>query len=356
MTEAELKAKISLDSSSWQAGMTQVSSGLKKISGEFGAIKNQIASAFTVHALADQTRKVIEYGSKIHDLSARFGISTDALQEFDYAAKQTGTSLDSFVVAMRRLTVSQVGAVKDNDELRAQFEALGVSMSDLASKNPEQLFRQIAERIHAGGLSSEQFAAVIKIMGRSADEILPAMLQGFSDLATEAHNVGAVLQSDVIDKLDEAGDAMVRAGEKMKPVWANIAVGAADAVSWLQKMVQMTGLGAQAFYAKLTGDWDLYEGTVEQIREITAPKKEGVKAIQKSMLPIDMEQIKTKSERAASERQLPADAQINQLQKIGAYVGGPDRLLSVAERQLVTLRKIEENTAKQSGSGITFPQ
>ncbi len=356
-TEPELKAKISLDGSSWEAGMKQVSGGLKKLGGEFAGIKNLIAGAFTLTAIIDQTKAIVDYGSKIHDLSTRTGISTDALQEFDYAAKQTGSSLDAFVGALRRMTVSQVNAAKADGDLREGFQALGVSLSDLQSKNPEQLFRQIAEKIRTSDLNANQLAAIIQVMGRSADEILPAMKEGFTDMADEAHKIGAVLEEDVINKLDEAGDAMVRAGAKMKPVWANIATGAANAVVWLQRMVQLTGLGGVAAYAKLTGNKELFQAAQEEIQGIANPAEESPKSTKKGALPIDFDQLKTKSASAKHERSISQELEVNSLQKIGAFVGGPDRLVNLAERQLGTLMRIEQNTKPQGGlgGGVVFP-
>jgi len=362
-TEPELKARISLDGSGWEAGMRQVQSSIKGFVGSLGEIKNLIATAFTVTAIAHQTQKVIEFGSKIHDLSVRFGISTDALQEFDYAARLTGSSLDSFVGAIRKLTVSQVEAVRDGGPLIKQFAALGVHIDDLKSKRPEEIFKQIAENIRAGNFSSEQFAALIKVMGRSADGILPAIREGLAGMAEELDRIGGKLGPDAIKHLDDYGDAWTRMTTKIRGAIAETVI----AVGWFGRV---TANALALAWARANNDIPAIEDAiVERTKLFPALFNKGpVKAQDPLMGLPDIENpgdlAKSKLDKVSAVRQqkeslIPFNSNINEMQRVGEFIGGPDRtLVSIQERALQKLDQIERNTGsgKVSGGGeVIFP-
>jgi hypothetical protein len=189
-----------------------IESGIK---GALGSLVAPVAALFSVNAVKNAIAHVIEYGSKIQDLSERFGVSAGALQRFGNAAELGGSSLEAVAKGFRFLEVNQAKALSGNDAMVAAFSELGVSVEDLKTLGPEQIMRKIGE-------SSLNAADVVKVLGRSALELRP-ILAGIAD--------GTIQLGNAIDDADVAKlDALDDAFKQMKQT---VTIGLAPAITSL---------------------------------------------------------------------------------------------------------------------------
>lgn len=173
------------------------------------------AIAAAVAATVEGMFSAIEYGSKINDLSERLGISTDAVQEWDYALKQTGTSIDSAVGFFEKLAVAKLKAIRGDETAIANFKKLGVAMEDLKSKRIEDIAAQISGAFRDG--DPQILIAPLRVVGgRGAGEMVAAFTEGFAELKSQAHQFGQVMDEETVGKMDEIGDAIERLKTGMK--------------------------------------------------------------------------------------------------------------------------------------------
>lgn len=152
-----------------------------------------------------------QLGSKITDLAAKTGLSTDAVQEFGFAAEQTGSSMEAVAQSTVILQKNIAGGSK-------VFQQLGLDLANLRSLSPEQQFLAVADAIRKIDDPAKQAQAALQAFGRSGAELLPAIRQGFGDLAAEARNLGLVLDKDAVAAGDRFGDSMDKAGK----AWQNL--------------------------------------------------------------------------------------------------------------------------------------
>ncbi len=208
------------------------------VGGQVGAL----AAGFGAAAIAMKAKSVIDYAHEIRNMSDRVGVGVEQLQAFEFAAKQTGATLDDVAMAIKRLSVSQANAMAGNKEDIESFARMAVTLDDLKTKTPEEIFRQIAKHMEKSSLTAREMTDMIKLMGRGADSLVPAFRQGFSALVDEAKDLGLVLKEDVVDRLADAAEQAVIVSQKLLvafgPAVANVIESLGTSVGWLLDKLQ----------------------------------------------------------------------------------------------------------------------
>lgn len=234
MAFLSIMARFGMDSTGFKAGIKQAESATKGLSRDLNSnLKGAIAGAFGTAAIIAAGKATLDYAGQINDLSDRLGISTDALQEFDFAARMTGSNLETFTGFLEKLSVARESALEGNEEMTASFARLGVSLSDLRTKRLDELTRQIGRAVQ-GGDAQALLPALKGVGGKSAAALIPAFKGGLDELGQQARDSGAIISPEDIAALDEAGDRfselvqVLRAG--LAPAVAYLADAAIDAV------------------------------------------------------------------------------------------------------------------------------
>lgn len=174
--------------------------------GALGPVGVAAAVAVGGFALAmEQTEKAVEYAAGIEKLSETIGVSTDFIQKFNFAARQSEVDVGAADMALKELNAS-LGAVQGNlpraKQLAVVFkDALHMTPEDLRGyKDVGDLLPVIADKIRAAGSYAEQ-AAIAKKLG--IEDLLPLLRQGadgFNRLAQEAQDLGVVMDHSLIEK------------------------------------------------------------------------------------------------------------------------------------------------------------
>jgi hypothetical protein len=206
MAFLSIMARFGMDATGFKAGIKQVESASKGLSRDLnGNLKGAIAGAFGTAAIVAAGKATMDYAGQIADLSERLGVSTDALQEMDFAARLTGTNLETFTGFLEKLSVSREEALQGNDELRDSFARLGVSLEDLRTKRLEDLTRQIGRAVQGGDV--QQLMPALKgVGGRGAGALVPTFRMGLEEVGQQARAANAIISAEDIAALDEAGD------------------------------------------------------------------------------------------------------------------------------------------------------
>src|SRR6267142_438984 len=112
-------------------------SGLSKLIGA------GIAVGFAAHFL-DETAEVVLQLGHLHEST---GISLQTLAGLRAVAQQVGVAFEGFTQAMIRMERAQVFAVQGHKAQQAAFQTLGVSVEELKTLKPEDLFFRLAKAI-----------------------------------------------------------------------------------------------------------------------------------------------------------------------------------------------------------------
>jgi hypothetical protein len=325
-------AFLGLNASGYEVGIQRAQAATKRLEKSLneGSFAKTLQRYLGPAAIGVALKSTIDLGSQFADMAARAGTSTDAIQQWSYAAKQNGTDINSVVGFFEKLGVAREEALQGNEESIASFARLGVTLDDLKSKRIEDIGKQIGNTVKQGDIQ-KLIGALRDVGGKGAGELVTAFKAGLDGLLADAPLITA---EDIIG-LDDAGDAI-------DAFLLRIKVALAPMTTWLAKMGQdmmdvlaIPARGLKDIGRVLTGTpveqvrsegqaWldKLIDGHVNRWKEkaqgqaILPPDTGG------SSRPQKMRSLGSSTESVGSGGSLPSSSglSINSLQQIGAKV------------------------------------
>lgn len=152
-----------------------------------------------VRALADWGREALNSAGTIADLSNKTGLSMKAIQEMQYVADQTGTTLDTMTRAAFMLGTRLADG---KDSVVDAVARLGLNFKDIQALSPEEQFNRVVDALQGMASPQERNNLALQVFGKSAAEILPAVVEGYRDIANQAR----ISSDGQIQALDAATD------------------------------------------------------------------------------------------------------------------------------------------------------
>lgn len=196
-----------------------------------------------IGGLANAAASTIAWGGALTDMAAKTGVSTTALQRWEYAAKQGGNTLDQVVKASGELSKK---LAEGQGSTVAALERLGLNLDTLRRMSPEQQFDEVAAALARTSDQGTRASASMALLGDSGKELLPTLTSDMKALGDEAERLGVIVDEQTLQAMDELGDAwqkMKDAGRgllaevlsPMVPAMNNIAAAAANAAKALRE-------------------------------------------------------------------------------------------------------------------------
>lgn len=201
-------------------GTTKALNGMKGLSA--GTVAAMTASAAGVAALMKTVQQLhqmtLDAAKDVDDIitnSMITGLSERTLQELQYAAPLLDVSVDTISGSLTRLTRNIIEADTKNNELAQSFYKLGVYFADSEGeiRKTEDVFYDIIDALGKVENVTERDALAMDLLGRSAQELNPLIIQGsdaLRELAAEAEAAGYILDESQIKKLGEVDDEYQR--------------------------------------------------------------------------------------------------------------------------------------------------
>ena len=139
-------------------------------------------------------------------------LSTRTIQQLKYAENLIDVSYGTITATLTKLTRNMAEANSGNEALAESFETLGVSITNAAGslRSAEAVFYDVIDALGGIENTTQRDAAAMDILGKSAQELNPLIMQGSAalrDLAAEAEATGYVLDESQLKKLGEVDDA-----------------------------------------------------------------------------------------------------------------------------------------------------
>jgi len=203
-------------------GIQKIADATKVATKETTDWKNALAStagafglAFSVGSIVAFGKSVLDSASQIGDLSSQLGISTNAVQGFQFAAEQSGSSLDAVGIALTKMNQNLAGG--DKSTVKALKDA-GLEFSAIRNMKPEDAFLAITDAVKRIPDPMTQTDVALQLFGKSAAQLLPAIKDGFREVADSAHK----MSTDTIASLKAAQDAWAELSRNVTIVSGNI--------------------------------------------------------------------------------------------------------------------------------------
>lgn len=186
-----------------QGVMDRMSAGISGLGAQWQKFAGLAVVGFAVGA----AKTLGAFASEIRDLSDQTGLSTDMFQRYSFAVSQSGGTQEIFAKGMIAIQQAQQSAITGNEKAIASFAALGITLADLRTLSPDQLFLAFAAAMKSSGGSAESFAALAELVGvKVATKLVPSLKLG-SDGFLELGNSASVASKNAIDAAEAAQDS-----------------------------------------------------------------------------------------------------------------------------------------------------
>jgi len=166
----------------------------------------------------------VDYADKYGDLSAKYDISTQSLQRFEYIASQSGATLEDVLGTM---TIMYNKAKTEGNEA---FKKLGVSVKDTNGnmKSMDDLFWETKKALDSVENSGDKSAIMLELFGRNAmslGEFLRKDAEELEYLGEKAEELGIVMEEGVIDSAGTFNDLLDEMKLRGKSAFAELMMG-----------------------------------------------------------------------------------------------------------------------------------
>ena len=217
MNVFELMASLGLDSSEYDAGLTEGEGKAETFGGRIksilsGAAKAGVAAMAAIGAasvamgtaLIKETSKVAEYGDHIDKMSQKMGMTAQAYQEWDAVMRHSGTSIESMQASMKTLaSAAETGS--------DAFEKLGMSQQEIANMSQEELFEKTITALQNVEDETERTYLAGKLLGRGATELGPLLNTSAEEtqaMRDRVHELGGVMSDEAVKAAAKYQDSL----------------------------------------------------------------------------------------------------------------------------------------------------
>lgn len=183
-----------------------------------GQAMQQLGELMPIVTIGAAVTKFVELGKgaldsavSIGKLAQETGASAGTLSVLVMAAHDVGISQDQMGQSLVRLSRNMENASNGSAQSQKAFQSLGISMSDIKSKNPADMFVEIGQKLQAMPDGATKSAIAMQLFGRSGAQLIPVLNEigasgGFDELRQKAQSLGLYLSDDFI--------AQAKAGEE----------------------------------------------------------------------------------------------------------------------------------------------
>lgn len=184
---------------------------VKKMERQAAYFGRRLALALSPVALIAITKKSIDFASTLVDTADKLDIGVEALQEYRFAAEQSGVETSQFDKSLEILNRRIGETAQGFGEGKQAFDLLGVSITGMDGKirPTEKILRDVADAMIQIESQATRAAVANQLFGRSGSGMLNVLAQGsagLDDYARAARDLGLVMGEDLARKAEEAGD------------------------------------------------------------------------------------------------------------------------------------------------------
>lgn len=155
------------------------------------------------------TKASMDYAKSISDMAMQTGMGTQAVQQLNYIATQTGTDMNTVSSALTSLQNAMASAANGTGDAANVFRNLDVAIRDSNGemRDSTQVFFDVISQLGEVSNSTEKAQQATKLFGDSAKElngIIEAGSDGLSSMINEFNELGLGISDEDIQALVEA--------------------------------------------------------------------------------------------------------------------------------------------------------
>ena len=245
MNLPDLLGKVKIDNSQAKAALGEVkteSASASAAMGTAGKSAQGLAIGFTAAATAaavvvgtisSLVQGFARAGAELYDLNKQFGIGVVEIQKIQYAAKQSGVTMEALATSINQM---EKAAAKTPEK----FEQLGISFGKLRTAKPDELLNLISDGLKGVESQSERSKIAQEIFGESGAKMLRMLAGDYRGLQAESEKT-SLMTEKMAEKAKQLDGAFKKASDAVEKLKINLG-GAFASPAILKGLELMTGL------------------------------------------------------------------------------------------------------------------
>lgn len=186
--------------------------GLTDTLSKFGPI---IAGSTIVGGLRLAADRIAELGDRIDKTSRQIGLSTQALQEWEFAAQSSGSTAEDFRSSAFALQAKILEASEGSSTAVNAFRRLGVEFKDSEGqlRSVEDVLTDMADPLTALGNDTERVAVLNALMGETGARLGPLFDKGAGGIEAmrqQVQELGGAMSGEAIEASADYADSNLK--------------------------------------------------------------------------------------------------------------------------------------------------
>lgn len=260
MATPEYKIKISGEAQGLARAVSQAQGSLKRLTGDLTSLQSLAAKVLTfgglggavsISGIVAMTKSVADTADEMAKLSARTGVTTEALSKLNYAASLSDVSQEALGKGLRELNVLIADAARGVPAAADKLGALGIAYVDSSGKAriADKVFADIATRFASLADGPEKARLATELFGaRLGAELIPLLnagADGLQEMGEEAQRLGIVIGGDLAKQSVAFNDNLSRMQSLAKGATISIGQELIPAINqYLERLLDANKAGA----------------------------------------------------------------------------------------------------------------
>jgi hypothetical protein len=178
------------------------SDAAEELTAKFTSMFSLLAAAEGFKQLITGTQQSV---LQLQLLSEKTGIAISTLAGIQHVSEASGVSFDSVSSALTRLSKAQAQAIEGGSQQVAAFQRIGISVNELKTLSPEDLFYRVATAMASSSSHAAENATAFTLLGKGGSALIPIFQQNgdaIRGMVEEAAKASGVTEEAGLAALD----------------------------------------------------------------------------------------------------------------------------------------------------------
>jgi hypothetical protein len=264
--QAEVIAAFQKMASEGKKAGAETGEAMKELNNQLKEVGKTLIGGIGITLVAEKFteffKSTLEGSEALTRLSKQTGLSTDAIQGMQRAARETGVAQEVVNAGLAKFTVA-VGKAEIGSKLSAgALSDLGISIKDFSKLKPDEQLQLVAAKLSAITDPARRARDEVALFGRAGVELDQTLVnvgkEGFEPFIQHLKDIGIFLDADAIDSLKAANESFRNLGDTVKGLATQFLTGLVPglqaAVDELGRATNSDGMSGLKRAGELVGD------------------------------------------------------------------------------------------------------
>lgn len=230
-------ARMNKSISAVERGFLRTRQTINKSLSSIFSFKGAIAALTGASGLALLVKSSISAADEIGKTADKLGIGTGALQEYRFAASQSGVETRTLDLALQRFTRRVAEAAQGKGELKDVLVQYGIAARDAAGRTRDSgaVLNDLADAIKNAESPAERLRIAFKAFDSEGAAFVNALTsgsRGLEELRRQAREAGVVLEDSLVRRAEEATKQLDVVGKQIKIAFSRVVIESVDSLTW----------------------------------------------------------------------------------------------------------------------------